>query len=40
VDREDGAPFIDHPFVASIPADRATWHAEGGRAVGASEPQA
>jgi DNA-binding CsgD family transcriptional regulator len=39
VDREDGAPFIDHPFAATIPADRATWDAEHGRAAGASDPE-
>ena len=28
VDQMAGAPFTDHPFVATIPAERATWDAE------------
>jgi DNA-binding CsgD family transcriptional regulator len=40
VDREDGAAFTDHPYVAAIPAARATWDAERGRAAGASDPAA
>jgi DNA-binding CsgD family transcriptional regulator/tetratricopeptide (TPR) repeat protein len=35
-----GAPFTDHPFVASIPAERATWDAERTRLAGASNPAA
>jgi DNA-binding CsgD family transcriptional regulator/tetratricopeptide (TPR) repeat protein len=38
VDRMAGAPFTDHPFVATIPADRATWDAERTRLAGASDP--
>jgi DNA-binding CsgD family transcriptional regulator len=34
------APFTDHPFVATIPAERATWDAERGRLAGASDPEA
>jgi DNA-binding CsgD family transcriptional regulator/tetratricopeptide (TPR) repeat protein len=34
------APFTDHPYVASIPAARATWDAEHGRATGASDAEA
>ncbi len=33
-----GAPFTDHPFVATIPAWRATWEAERARLAGASDP--
>ena len=35
-----GAPFTDHPFVATIPAERATWDAERTRLAGASDPEA
>jgi DNA-binding CsgD family transcriptional regulator/tetratricopeptide (TPR) repeat protein len=35
-----GAPFTDHPFVAAVPAARATWDAEHGRATGASDAEA
>ena len=35
-----GAPFTDHRFVATIPAERATWDAERTRLAGASDPQA
>ena len=35
-----GAPFTDHPFVATIPAERATWDAERTRLAGASDPGA
>jgi DNA-binding CsgD family transcriptional regulator/tetratricopeptide (TPR) repeat protein len=34
-----GAPFADHPFVATIPAERATWDAERARVAGASDPR-
>jgi DNA-binding CsgD family transcriptional regulator/tetratricopeptide (TPR) repeat protein len=40
VNREHDVPFTDHPFVASIPAARATWNAERGRAAVASDPVA
>ncbi len=40
VKRERGAPFAEHPFVASIPAERSTWDAEQGRTRGASDPSA
>ena len=35
-----GIPFTDHPLVATIPADRATWDAERTRLAGASDPAA
>jgi DNA-binding CsgD family transcriptional regulator len=35
-----GAPFTDHPFVATIPAERATWDAELNRLTGPSDPAA
>ena len=35
-----GAPFADHPFVATIPAQRATWDAERTRLAGPSDPDA
>ena len=35
-----GAPFTDHPFVATIPAERATWDAERTRLAGTSDPEA
>jgi DNA-binding CsgD family transcriptional regulator len=35
-----GAPFNDHPFVATIPAERATWAAERTRLAGESDPAA
>jgi len=39
VDRTGGTPFTDHPYLATIPAARASWDAERGRlaGVGASE---
>ena len=40
VDRMGGTPFIDHPYVATIPAARASWHAERTRLTGASDPAA
>jgi len=40
VDRMGGAPLTDHPFVATIPAERATWDAERARLVGPSDPGA
>jgi DNA-binding CsgD family transcriptional regulator len=38
--RMAGVPFTDHPFWASIPADRATWDAEWTRLAGSSDPAA
>jgi DNA-binding CsgD family transcriptional regulator len=35
-----GAPFTEHPYVATIPAERATWDAERARLAGASDPDA
>jgi DNA-binding CsgD family transcriptional regulator len=35
-----GAPFRDHPFVATIPAERATWEAERTRLDGEDDPAA
>jgi DNA-binding CsgD family transcriptional regulator len=35
-----GAPFTGHPYVATIPAERATWDAERTRLSGASDPDA
>ena len=35
-----GAPFTGHPFVATIPAERATWNAERTRLTGPSDPKA
>ena len=32
------APFTDHPFVTTIPAERATWEAERTRLAGANDP--
>jgi len=40
VDQMAGAPFADHRFVATIPAERATWDAERTRLAGASDPEA
>ena len=40
VEQMEGAPFTDHPFVAAIPASRATWDAERTRLAGASDPAA
>jgi DNA-binding CsgD family transcriptional regulator len=37
-DRMAGVPFTDHPWVADIPANRATWEAERSRLIGASDP--
>jgi DNA-binding CsgD family transcriptional regulator len=36
--RVPGGPFTDHPFLATIPAERATWDAERTRLAGASDP--
>ena len=40
VEQMKGAPFTEHPFVAAIPAARATWDAERTRLAGASDPAA
>jgi hypothetical protein len=40
VEQMGGTPFSDHPFVAAIPASRATWDAERTRVAGASDPAA
>jgi DNA-binding CsgD family transcriptional regulator/tetratricopeptide (TPR) repeat protein len=40
VEQERDVPFTEHPFVAIIPAARATWQAERSRAAGASGPEA
>jgi DNA-binding CsgD family transcriptional regulator/tetratricopeptide (TPR) repeat protein len=40
VDQMAGAPFTDHPYVAAIPAERASWDAERSRLAGASDPAA
>ena len=40
VDQMAGAPFADHPSLAAIPAERATWNAERTRLEGASDPAA
>ncbi len=40
VDQMAGAPFTDHPYVATIPAERATWDAERTRLAGTSDPAA
>jgi DNA-binding CsgD family transcriptional regulator len=40
VERMGGVPFADHPFVATIPAERATWDAERTRLAGESDPAA
>jgi DNA-binding CsgD family transcriptional regulator len=38
VNQEQDAPFTDHPYMATIPATRATWNAERSRALGARDP--
>jgi DNA-binding CsgD family transcriptional regulator len=38
--RMDAVPFTDHPFVATIPAERAIWDAERTRLAGESDPAA
>jgi DNA-binding CsgD family transcriptional regulator len=40
VKREHHVPFTVHPFMASIPAEQATWDAERARVAGASDPGA
>jgi DNA-binding CsgD family transcriptional regulator/tetratricopeptide (TPR) repeat protein len=38
VEQMEGAPFTEHPYVAAIPAERATWEAERTRVTGSSDP--
>jgi DNA-binding CsgD family transcriptional regulator len=40
VEQMGGAPFTDHPFVATIPAERATWDSERARLAGPGDPDA
>jgi DNA-binding NarL/FixJ family response regulator len=40
VNRMSGIPFTDHPYVATIPAERASWNAERSRLTGESDPAA
>jgi len=40
VERMSGIPFTDHPYMATIPAERATWEAERARLGGPSDPAA
>jgi DNA-binding CsgD family transcriptional regulator/tetratricopeptide (TPR) repeat protein len=40
VERTGGTPFADHPYVATIPAARASWNAERSRLSDASDPEA
>ena len=40
VERMGGVPFTDHPYVAVIPAERATWDAERTRVAGPGDPGA
>ena len=40
VERTGGAPFADHPYVATIPAARASWDAERSRLSEAGDPRA
>jgi DNA-binding CsgD family transcriptional regulator/tetratricopeptide (TPR) repeat protein len=40
VQREHDVPFTEHPFVATIPAERVTWDAEHARATRPSDPVA
>jgi DNA-binding CsgD family transcriptional regulator len=35
-----GKPLADHPYVATIPAERASWHAERSRLAGTGDPAA
>jgi DNA-binding CsgD family transcriptional regulator len=39
-ERMAGVPLADHPYVATIPAERATWDAERTRLAGQSDPAA
>jgi DNA-binding CsgD family transcriptional regulator/tetratricopeptide (TPR) repeat protein len=40
VEQMAAGPFIDHPFMATIPAERAVWNAERTRLAGSSDPRA
>jgi DNA-binding CsgD family transcriptional regulator len=40
VERMGGVPFTDHPYMATIAAERATWDAERTRLAGPSDPTA
>jgi DNA-binding CsgD family transcriptional regulator/tetratricopeptide (TPR) repeat protein len=40
LERMEGVPFTDDPFLAQIAANRATWHAEWTRLAGSSDPGA
>ena len=40
LERMQSVPFTDNPFLAQIPANRATWHAEQTRLAGSSDPGA
>jgi DNA-binding SARP family transcriptional activator/DNA-binding CsgD family transcriptional regulator len=40
LERMRGVPFTDHPYVAAIPGNRATWDAEQTRLAGSSDPDA
>jgi DNA-binding CsgD family transcriptional regulator len=40
VNRTHDMPFTEHPYVATISAERATWRAERSRAAGVSDPTA
>ena len=40
VERSGGAPFADHPYVATIPAARASWDAERSRLTDVGDPKA
>jgi DNA-binding CsgD family transcriptional regulator len=40
ITRKGGSPLADHPFVAAIPAERATWDAERTRLGGPGNPEA
>jgi DNA-binding NarL/FixJ family response regulator len=40
VERAGGAPFADHPYVATIPAARTSWNAERSRLSGPDDPKA
>jgi ATP/maltotriose-dependent transcriptional regulator MalT len=40
LERMGGTPFDEHPFIATIPADRATWEAERTRLTGDPDPMA
>jgi DNA-binding NarL/FixJ family response regulator len=40
VERTGGTPFADHPFVATIPAARASWDAERSRLTATGDPRA